>query len=474
LELRSTHDQVLSALDHLLTCDDNLGVIFALQTTLWRLLTTSYRPEPTLRTFVSRAQTQHNAKAEVTVAVLDAAESAQLFGVPLARRGIQPVHLRIENRSETLLRLQILRIDPNYYTPLETAAVNHFSIAKRLSAFGRIGWLFLPLLVLIPFKLITAFRANRRMSEFFQSQAFHLRPIQPGGTSEGFVFTSFDAGTKVVHVSLHSTGDLMDSATGRIEARGTADSNNEFTFSIPVPGIDVDFHRRDFETLMLPGSITECDLPTLTKRLCNMPATTTNSKATRCGDPANLVVIGEFETLIGAFVARWDESEIITLATCWKTTRSFMLGSQYRYSPVSALYLFGRSQDMALQRSRRSINERLHLRLWLTPLRFQGKSVWVGQVSRDIGVRFTPKTWNLTTHRIDPDVDEARDYVVEDLLQAGRIEATGYVDGVGRCENAAPRRNLTGDPYYTDGKRAVILLSATRTTPRFVAWSNEN
>jgi hypothetical protein len=27
----------------------------------------------------------------------------------------------------------------------------------------------------------------------------------------------------------------------------------------------------------------------------------------------------------------------------------------------------------------------------------------------------------------------------------------------------APQRNLTGDPYYTDGKRAVILVSPSRT-----------
>jgi hypothetical protein len=214
----------------------------------------------------------------------------------------------------------------------------------------------------------------------------------------------------------------------------------------------------------------DCDIPTLAQRLVAMPAATTNKKATRPADPANLVVVGEFDALLSVFVARWDESEIITLDTCWKTLRSFLLGSQYRYSPVSGLYLFGRSQDIALQRSRHSINERLHLRLWLTPLRFQGRSVWVGQVSRDIGVRFTWKTWNLTTHRVDPDVDEARDYVIEDLLQAGRVEATGYVDGVGPCAAASPRRNLTGDPYFTDGKRAVILLSTTRTTPRFVAW----
>lgn len=446
-------------------------MISALRATFWRLLTTPYKPEPTLRSFAQRAQTQQNTSAEVTVAVLDAEESTRFFGVHLARRGIQPVHLRIENRSGTLLRLQLVEIDPNYYTPLEAAAACHFSILKRLSAFGLIAWLFLPLLLLIPFKLITAYRANRRIDEFFRSVAFHLRPIPPGGTSDGFVFTSLDAGTKIVHVALHASGDLLDRETGQLKTGDVRAAAVDFTFSVPVPGIAIDYLRRDFDTLLPAGSQIDCDLPTLAKQLTQMPPATTNAKNSRGGDPVNLVIIGEFDNLLGAFAARWDESEIITLDTCWKTMRSFLLGSQYRYSPVSGLYLFGRSQDIALQRSRRSINERLHLRLWLTPLRFQNKSVWVGQVSRDIGVRFTLKTWNLTTHRVDPDVDESRDYVIEDLLQAGRVEATGYVDGVGACDAASPRRNLTGDPYFTDGRRVVILLSSIRTTPKFVSWT---
>ena len=28
--------------------------------------------------------------------------------------------------------------------------------------------------------------------------------------------------------------------------------------------------------------------------------------------------------------------------------------------------------------------------------------------------------------------------------------------------------NLTGDPYYTDGKRAVAFLSKSRTTPKYI------
>jgi hypothetical protein len=263
-----------------------------------------------------------------------------------------------------------------------------------------------------------------------------------------------DIGSKVVHVRLLGPNDFK-----------------EFAFNIAVPGLNLDYLRREFHGLGLPGESVECDIPELRKRLAAMPRAVTNRHGSREGDPVNLVVAGDFPSLLSAFGARWDETETITLGTCWKTFRAFLTGWDYRYSPVSSLFLFGRNQDFALQRVRKSINERLHLRLWATPLRFQGLPVWVGQVSRDIGVRFTWRTWNLTTHRIDPDVDEARDYVVEDLLQTGRLEIAGYVDGAEACDAAAPRRNLTGDPYFTDGKRAALVVSAAKTHPKFIAWT---
>jgi hypothetical protein len=150
--------------------------------------------------------------------------------------------------------------------------------------------------------------------------------------------------------------------------------------------------------------------------------------------------------------------------------RAFLLGTPYRYSPVSPLFVGGKCQDIALQRARQTINERLHLRLWMTRLRFQGKPVWIGQISRDIGVRFTPRTWNLTTHKIDPDVDDARDYVLDNLMESGRVSHVGYVGGVGAAARTTPRRNLTGDPYHTDGLRAVVMFAETRTTPAFLNW----
>ena len=178
-----------------------------------------------------------------------------------------------------------------------------------------------------------------------------------------------------------------------------------------------------------PASAEELDEAALHAWIEGQPRCTGNAAETVEGDPLNLVIVGD-RASIQECLSTWDETESITLGTSWKTAKAFLLESQYRYSPVSPLYLGGRQQDFALQRARVSLNERLHLRLWTTRIQFGGQPVWIGQVSRDIGVRFTPKTWNLTTHQIDPNVDEARDYVLDDLLASRRVSRLGFIRGV--------------------------------------------
>ena len=76
-------------------------------------------------------------------------------------------------------------------------------------------------------------------------------------------------------------------------------------------------------------------------------------------------------------------------------------------------------------------------------------------------MRFTAKT--ITTHKIDPNVDETREYLIEDLAYAQSLAKIGFVGGVGAASYDEPRGNLTGDPYFTDGLRAVLFLSAEPT-----------
>jgi len=109
---------------------------------------------------------------------------------------------------------------------------------------------------------------------------------------------------------------------------------------------------------------------------------------------------------------------------------------------------------------RRNVDERNHMRLWRAPVNVNGDPVWVGQISRDIGVKLSGVTG--ITHKIDPLVDEARLYVTLDLMASGSLQAIGYARGVGPAGRSSGRTNYTKDPYYTDGNRAVLFVSGSR------------
>lgn len=90
-------------------------------------------------------------------------------------------------------------------------------------------------------------------------------------------------------------------------------------------------------------------------------------------------------------------------------------------------------------------------------MRLNGTSVWVGQISRDIGVHLSTRT--LVTHMIDPDVDDARWYLMQDIFFSQSLHRFAFAKGVGAATPENPRVNFTGDPYWTDGLRLVMWLS---------------
>jgi hypothetical protein len=87
-------------------------------------------------------------------------------------------------------------------------------------------------------------------------------------------------------------------------------------------------------------------------------------------------------------------------------------------------------------------------RIWL-PLTVDGLQVWVGQISRDIGIRLTTESWYLMTHRISPAVGQDRFYLLQDLTMPRAVSRFGFVPGAGASSMPSPRVNLTGDPFLT-------------------------
>ena len=87
-------------------------------------------------------------------------------------------------------------------------------------------------------------------------------------------------------------------------------------------------------------------------------------------------------------------------------------------------------------------------------------------------MRFTTQSPTISTHKIDPDVDETRTYLIQDLLAANGLEAFAFAGGVGKIPIDQPQGNLTGDPFFTDGRRVVLFMSEDRVPIEgIVSWS---
>jgi hypothetical protein len=365
--------------------------------------------------FMARAVSQEKGKVRVTVAVPTAEEGAQLFGVPVAAKGIQPVWLRIENHDTVPYWLISLSLDPEYFSPQEAAYLHRFRFSSQ---------------------------ANRRMDAYFEAQQIRSY-LPPGAVNTGFVYTNLVEAAKYVNVELWQDNGLV-----------------HFGFFVPVPVGTFDYELVDFDRLYDRDQIKSLGLQDLREALERLPCCTTDRAGGVYGDPLNLAVVGRKEDVLAAFVRRhWDATHALNVRKAARIVGSFLFGGRYRYSPVSPLYVYGRPQDLALQKARSNIHQRNHLRLWLSPFTYDGKAFWVGQISRDIGVRFTTRSPALTTHKIDPDVDEAREYLMQDIFASQALAAIAYVKGVGAAWRDAPRANLTGDPYFTDGLRLVLFIS---------------
>ena len=389
--------------------------------------TISLSPENDSLGYLERSETQVDGNVRVSAVVLSPEESEKTFGYPLASKSIQHIWIEIENKLSTELYLMLVSLDLDYFSPSEVAwkfrSFNDEDQKERKDSIKS--------------------KSLDEMIEMFMQR--HVPVVVPPRTTvSGYVYTNLDPDTKVFTVDLF----------GEKESR-------TFDFVQLVPGFQADYMHVDFDKLYKSNEVRELNLKGLRDYLESLPCCVLGGDKKTAGDPLNLVIVGEGADVLATLVRQgWNLTETISSDTMWRTVVSSLFGSKYSTSPVSPLYLFDRPQDIALQKARETVDERNHLRLWRAPVTFKGQKVFVGQISRDIGVKFSSKTF--VSHKIDPVVDEARLYITLDMIDSQHIKALGYVKGVGYSDREKPQYNYTEDPYYTDGHRVVLIFSKDR------------
>ncbi len=382
-------------------------------------------------------QAQTIGDVSVTVAMLSDEQAKSHFGADLSDNDLQTLWLSVENSGcDTLWFIRNV-VDPDYYSADEAAYTLRGEV--RDEEFDRLR--------------------QRLRDEEIRAM------ILPGAVTDGFVYLPRKEGGRYVDVRLledawEDTEEHEAMRAGGQQPCVSSLREMRFGFALTLPDGDFDYERLDTENTYAGTTLPDLGDAGLRGRLEQLPCCVTNSGGDRNGDPLNVVLVGDATELMTALSrSGWSFTHRIDFNSIRRELGAAIAGSVYPVAPVSSLYVFGRKQDIALQRARDTLSQRNHMRLWLAPYTHGGRQVWVGQISRDIGIKLTARSATLTTHVIDPQVDETREYLLHSLLAEGLVARFGFVGGVTAATPDTPASNLTGDPWFSDGLRLVMVLS---------------
>jgi hypothetical protein len=189
-------------------------------------------------------------------------------------------------------------------------------------------------------------------------------------------------------------------------------------------------------------------------------------------DPVNVALIGTLQQLQVAFAdLGWSEADRLDLASSWRMMRAFVFNSSYPTAPFSTLYLFGRGQDIGLQKAiDNSPRKRHHVRFWALSLTQaqatwgaigfwqdterpsdNERVLWVGAGTRDTGLSLTRLTLQIT-HATDSDTNAERDYIVAELANNRSIDAVKVYE----AGEHLPTERI--NHYVTDGEVTLANL----------------
>ncbi len=177
---------------------------------------------------------------------------------------------------------------------------------------------------------------------------------------------------------------------------------------------------------------------------------TTNRQASRSGDPINLLFLGDVQDLDRAFLnGGWLRAGARGFGSVAHEVTAAVTARPAVGAPLSTKYFGGRAEDLGYEIAGPNARKRHHLRIWLLDTL---AGVWVAAANEDIGLSVNPFK-GRATHKIDPQIDNERDFIVR-TLEAGRC--ADLVDYLTLPGAAPSGRNAEGQRYTTDGRAAVI------------------
>jgi LssY C-terminus len=181
-------------------------------------------------------------------------------------------------------------------------------------------------------------------------------------------------------------------------------------------------------------------------------------KAGDPGDMVNFLIIGSEAAMQKVFTtAGWVKVDADVKDTFLHGFIESMSKESYLTMPMSPLYLFGRQQDYGWAHAEpiQVVASRNHLRIWKAPFQVNGRVVWVGAATHDIGFEKDQRN-NGITHKIDPDIDLERNFVEKTLTSTGLVsEITHYLPDNPMKE----AKTATGGSFHSDGHVLILKLS---------------
>lgn len=175
------------------------------------------------------------------------------------------------------------------------------------------------------------------------------------------------------------------------------------------------------------------------------------------GDMVNFALVGTKEQVQAAFkAAGWVAVDKNVQEAVLNGLLKTLSREAYTEMPMSTLYLFGRPQDMSFARADPLLvaAERHHLRVWQTDKTISGHPLWVGSATHDIGFEKDQRTGGVT-HKIDPEIDKERDYLLQSFDAAGVYSSAAYVTPTDPLLTA---KTATGGSFQSDGRIVVMDL----------------